>query len=369
MEILFVHLLNNYTGSPNVLANFLKEYSQNHENIHLLTSKTKGFLSNIDNIKYFDNKYRWCANKLFLTFILIFSQLYQFFFVLFGKKHDCVYVNTILPFGVVLAAKLRKERIIYHIHEYYPKPHLMQRFCVDVASKCGDKYIFVSQYLKSCYTGIFEKSSLVVHNAVSTDFHSSAKNYICQKDYIENKFNHKQIVLPCALKKYKGVNLFLGLAKKLPEYDFLLVTSNSKIESDNFFRNEEMPRNFNILNQISDMSKIYSYASLVMNLSIPHGIDKIIETFSMILVEAFEFKTPCIAPCYGGPLEIINNGDNGFLLEIENESDVIKKIYYILSDLEIYKNFCEKAFMRSYYFSFEKFVKSITEIIQEVIGL
>ena len=42
MRILFVHLLNNFTGSPRVLANFLEEYTGNGDEIHLLTSNTEG---------------------------------------------------------------------------------------------------------------------------------------------------------------------------------------------------------------------------------------------------------------------------------------------------------------------------------------
>ena len=240
----------------------------------------------------------------------------------------------------------------------------MQKICVYVASKCGDEYIFVSNYLKDSYENIFKKSQMVIHNAVSPEFHLNAFNYVSKKNYIVNKFNKRQVVLPCALKKYKGIDIFLSLAKKSPEYDFLLVTSNSQAESDNYFYHERLPSNFKILNQVSDMSQIYSNASLVLNLSIPHGIDKIIETFSMILIEAFEFKTPCIAPCYGGPLEIIQSGENGFLLEVEDESEVLNKIKYILSNVEIYQQFCEKAFKRSINFSFEKFIKSITEIIE-----
>ena len=363
MDVLFVHLLNNYTGSPKVLANFLEEYSKSSNEISLLTSKTDGCLSSISNVKYIDNKYRWFNNKILLTLVFIFSQIYQFFFVLCGKKYDCIYINTILPFGAAFAAKIRKEKVVYHVHEYYPKPHLMQRICVYFASKCADEYIFVSNYLKSCYKGIFLKKGIVIHNAVSNDLKTSAKDFITNNDYIKNKFINKQIVLPCALKKYKGVNVFLELSKQLPQYNFLLVTSNSKNESDSYFKDKEVPKNFKILNQVKDMSKIYSEASIVLNLSIPHGIDKIIETFSMILIEAFEFKTPCIAPCYGGPLEIIQEAENGFLLEVENISEVVNKIEYIMSDYNLYKGFSEKAYTRSKDFATAKFVGSIEQII------
>lgn len=365
MRILFVHLLNNFTGSPRVLANFLEEHTGNGDEIHLLTSNTDGCLSNMNGIIYHKNLYSWKTNKIFLTGLFIISQIYQFFFVLFGKKYDCVYINTILPFGAAFAAKIRKEKVVYHVHEYYPKPHFMQRICVYFASKCADEYIFVSNYLKSCYKGIFLKKGIVIHNAVSNELKTRAKDFITNNDYIKNKFINKQIVLPCALKKYKGVNVFLELSKQLPQYNFLLVTSNSKNESDSYFKDKEVPKNFKILNQVKDMSKIYSDASIVLNLSIPHGIDKIIETFSMILIEAFEYKTPCIAPCYGGPLEIIQEGENGYLLEVENITEVINKIEYIMSDYNLYKVFSEKAYTRSKDFSTAKFVYSIKKIITE----
>lgn len=363
MKILFVHLLNNYTGSPKVLANFLGEYSKSSNEISLLTSKTDGCLSSISNVKYIDNKYRWFNNKILLTLVFIFSQIYQFFFVFCGKKYDCIYINTILPFGAAFAAKIRKEKVLYHVHEFYPNPHIMQKICVFVASKCADEYIFVSNYLKSCYKDIFLKGVGVIHNAISNELHTSARDIVMNNDYIERKFCNKQIVLPCALKKYKGVNIFLELSKQLPQYNFLLVTSNSKNESDSYFRDKKIPDNFRILNQVNDMSKIYSEASIVLNLSIPHGIDKFIETFSMILIEAFEFKTPCIAPCYGGPLEIIQEGENGYLLEVENITEVIRNIEYIMSDYNLYKDFSDKAYIRSKDFSTSKFVDSIEQII------
>ena len=364
MRILFVHLLNNFTGSPRVLANFLEEYTGNGDEIHLLTSNTEGCLSNINGIIYHKNFYSWKTNKILLTGLFIISQIYQFFFVLFGKKYDCVYINTILPFGAAFAAKLRKEKIIYHVHEYYPKPHLMQKICVYFLKKTSNKTIFVSQYLESCYKDL-TSDKIVIHNSVSKKFHEDAGNYIGQSEYLKKKYKNRLIVLPCALKTYKGVLLFLEIAKQLQDYNFLLVTSNSEEETNDYFKNEIIPKNFKIMNEVKDMAKIYSSASLVMNLSIPHGIDRFIETFSMILIEAFEFKTPCIAPCYGGPLEIIENDLNGYLMEIENIHEVTEKIKSIFLNYEDYTKFCEKAYTRAEKFSPSIFLSKINETISK----
>lgn len=363
MKILFVHLLNNFTGSPRVLATFLSEYAKTENEIHLLTSRTDGALSGLKNVRYHYNGYRWLTNKQMIALLLLFSQMRQFFFVLFGKKYDCVYINTILPFGAAIAAKLRGMKIICHIHEFYPVPSLLQKVCVKFARLCAKKVIFVSDYLKNCYEGIFEQECFVVHNSVSADFHKKAQKAIPAENYLENKFRNKTIVLPCALKKYKGVFLFVSLAKICPEYNFLLVTSNSKSESDAFFFKTDLPGNLEIKNEVNDMEAVYEKASVVMNLSVPHGADRIIETFSMILIEAFEFKTPCIAPCYGGPLEIILDGGNGFLLETEDLNLVSEKLRFLLGDFLRYKSFAESAYKRATDFQNEKFVSAIKNAI------
>lgn len=364
MKILFVHLLNNYTGSPRVLSNFLEEFNNSKYELHLLTSNTEGCLSNIEGIIYHKNLYAWMSNKILLTIRFIISQIYQFLFVLFGRKYDCVYINTILPFGAALAAKLRKEKIIYHVHEYYPKPNLMQKLCVYFLRKTASKIIFVSKYLENCYKDLTSKKK-VIHNSVSKKFHEDASNYIKQSEYIKKKYDNRLIVLPCALKTYKGVLLFLEIAKQFPDYNFLLVTSNSVEETKDYFKNVIIPENLKIMNEVKNMVEIYSSASLVMNLSIPHGIDRSIETFSMILIEAFEFKTPCIAPCYGGPLEIIENNNNGYLIEIEDINEVKEKINTIFLNYDVYKRFCESAYCRAGKFLPSVFVKKIKDFIIE----
>lgn len=371
MKLLFIHLLNNYTGSPRVLANFLSEFAKGQNEIHLLTSKAQGCLSDLQNVHYHFNGYKWISNKLILTILLLISQIYQFLFVLFGKKYDCVYINTILPFGAAFACKIRGFKTVYHIHEFYPNPSLMQKVCVYFSKHCASKVIFVSDYLRNCYKNVFSCECKVIHNSVFVDFHTKAgfivnkNNTECFENYLTQKFSNKQIVLPCALKKYKGVFLFIELAKLLPNFNFLLVTSNSKSETKDFFVNSTLPKNFQIENEVKDMAKIFSSASLVMNLSVPHGADRIIETFSMILIESFEFATPCIAPCYGGPLEIIQHEQNGFLLEIENLIEVKEKIEYLFSDFNRYKDFCNCAYSRSKDFLPDEFIKKIKNYLEE----
>ena len=128
MKILFTHLLNNYTGAPKVLETELKLLLQNKDyDISLLTSKTDGCLSHLDNIRYYDNGYRWSNNRFLLAILLALSEIRMFFFVLF-HRFDVLYVNTVLPFGAAIAAKFKRKKIIYHVHEIYINPGILKRF-------------------------------------------------------------------------------------------------------------------------------------------------------------------------------------------------------------------------------------------------
>lgn len=57
-----------------------------------------------------------------------------------------------------------------------------------------------------------------------------------------------------------------------------------------------------------------------------------VEGFGMVLIEAMECGTPCIATKCEGPKDIINNGENGFLIDINDYKDLAKKIEEILDN-------------------------------------
>ncbi|MCF0126758.1 MAG: hypothetical protein HUJ68_13585, partial [Clostridia bacterium] len=65
MKIVCTHLLNNFTGSPNILRNTVLSLSEENE-VVLLTSKSEGFLSNLEGVKYKYNGYKWVDNKILL---------------------------------------------------------------------------------------------------------------------------------------------------------------------------------------------------------------------------------------------------------------------------------------------------------------
>lgn len=63
-----------------------------------------------------------------------------------------------------------------------------------------------------------------------------------------------------------------------------------------------------------------------------------VEGFGMVLIEAMECGTPCISTKCEGPIDIINDGKNGFLIDINDCEFLAIKIEEILSNKQLIEN-------------------------------
>ena len=81
MKIIFIHLLNDFSGSPKVLSQIVKNYKNKNHDVELFTSKDEGFLSNIVD-KHHNFFYKRFENKFLTLFSYTLSQFHLFFKIL-----------------------------------------------------------------------------------------------------------------------------------------------------------------------------------------------------------------------------------------------------------------------------------------------
>jgi glycosyltransferase involved in cell wall biosynthesis len=180
------------------------------------------------------------------------------------------------------------------------------------------------------------------------------------KDIIRHKFYNKNILMVSSLKKYKGIDIFVSLARKCPEYSFVLILSSAIDNIKKYFSCIDLPNNLQLLPQQNNLIHYYADSSIVLNLTIPNLC---IESFGMTLLEGFYLGTPCIAPAFGGPKEIVVDGKNGFLVNPEDETAVIRAVNTIMQSEIYYAEFAENALQSIKQFSIDN---SINKIIDEV---
>ena len=355
-KIIFIHLLNDRSGSPKILSQTVKAYKNRGYITELITSSDKnGFLTDIADINR-ELFYKRSENKFVTLFYYVLSQILLFFQCLRYKNQDIVfYINTMMPFGGALAGKLIGKKVIYHVHETSIKPQILKKFLRSVISLTANKVIFVSEYLKEVES-FKNKKQEVIYNALES-------NLVEEKKVVKDNFI---VLMVCSLKKYKGAFEFIQLAEFLSDVKdlrFQLVLNASKDEIKEYLKDSKKPSNLVIFDRQNDLSSFYENASLLLNLSRP---DACIETFGLTILEGMEYGLPAIVPPAGGPIEIVREGIDGFQISCYEIEKIAKKIQFLMGNKDEYLWLSKNAKERVKKFNIKVFEENITKLVENI---
>lgn len=353
MKVIAVHLLNNYSGSPKVLMQLLKGWTKNNIETHLYTCGGEGFLSDIPKVNNHFYWYQFAKNPIIRLFYLLFSQLLlSIKLILNLKKKDVLYLNTVLPFGAAIIGKIIGCRVIYHIHETGIKPRVLNDFLFGIVKSCATEVIYVSRFLAEQEPMKFKRH--ILYNALENNFRKEASTHL-------GKIKVSKIVLMISsLKVYKGVTQFVKLAHLCPQYVFKLVLNASQNEIDSYFDKQNLPSNLIVYTSQKEIHSFYQEASIVLNLTIPKLCR---ETFGLTILEAMAYGLPTIVPPAGGVVELVAEGENGFLIDSENLKLLSKKINLLLQNQMLYNQMSDNAWEKSKFFSEDYFVNESIRIL------
>ena len=359
--IIFIHLLNDYSGSPKVLSQVVEACQCKGYKTELFTGQSgTGFLTNkTENhytyfYKHFNNKYLTLFSFT-LSQISLFLKLFRYW-----NKDVVFYVNTMLPFGAGVAGKILGKPVYYHIHETSLKPLILKKFLRMIIQKTATKVIFVSESLKRDES-FSNKKQFVVFNSLTTDF----VNKIGQPKYqwkVNNKF---EVLMICSLKAYKGINEFIEVAAKCISNNdilFTLILNATRSEIDLFFLGEELPENVSVVSRQTNLIPFLQKTSLLLNLS---RIDECVETFGLTIIEAMAFGIPVIVPPIGGPTEIVTDGVEGYLISSYETEKISQKILELSANQDKCLLLSGNARKRSKDFMPEAFERDILKVIDE----
>jgi glycosyltransferase involved in cell wall biosynthesis len=359
--IIFIHLLNDTSGSPKVLSEVIRTAKDNGYKTILYTSNsTQGFLNGVADEEHFFN-YRRSDSKYTILIRYLISQACIFWFVLNYRKLNCLfYINTILPFGGALAAKCIGKKVVYHLHESSLTTKWLYLFLQFFVNLTADKIIYVSNYLKSSCLYKCSDGEIIYNPSPALQNNLSINDKLIDNGY----FN---ILMVSSLKGYKGIFEFVEIARKMEAdniFKFHLVLNADLNEIHDFFDSISLPSNLKIFERQLNVERFYKSADLVMNLT---RHDEVVETFGMTLVEAMSFGVPVIAPPIGGPTEIITDSVDGFLLSCYDQDEIERKIYFLQKNKVIYKTFSDAAFKKSQKFSLSQFRMKILNSLRDLL--
>ncbi|MCB8964989.1 MAG: glycosyltransferase family 4 protein [Bacteroidales bacterium] len=335
MRIIAAHLLNNYTGSPRVLAQLARAWINAGLEVHLLTSRaTTGFLSDIEGARLHSNHYGYSKPTILRLIRFTYSQLVIFWKLLITvHQHDTVYINTAYPFAAAIAGRIKGCRVIFHLHETSIHPVALKQFLRWIIRLTASEIIYVSEYLRDAepFDG---KITHVISNCLDGYFATTAELFNRDQSAKTN------VLMVASLRPYKGISEFVELARINPHLRFKLVLSESEIDVESYSRSIHKPENLELHSTTNNLHPYYQWADIVLNLSKP---ERWIETFGLTILEGMAYGLPAIVPTVGGIVELIDDGVNGFCINSSNVTEISEKINLLFTNENIYHKFSAKA--------------------------
>ncbi len=339
-KIVAVHLLNDYSGSPRVLAMAIDGFRRQGWDVDLYTSRGPGFLSECDACVH-PIPYRFHENKWLRLWALLRVQFWLFAAMWrYRDTPDVVFwINTLMPFGAALAGRLMGKRVVYHVHETSVRPVALKRWLRLVARHTAHHAVFVSRFLQKA-EALPGVPSSVVYNALPEEFVFQAALH--EKATDPDMRRPFTVLMLCSLKDYKGVGEFVQLAGRLPRCQFVLVLNAEMDEIGDWFaqRGLSVPDNLVVFPAQRNVHPFYQRADVVCNLSHP---ERWVETFGMTLLEAMSYGIPVIAPPAGGPAELVRQGENGFLIDPHDLEALAHAIELLQKDEALYASLAARA--------------------------
>jgi glycosyltransferase involved in cell wall biosynthesis len=287
--------------------------------------------------------------------VLLFIQLFGY--LLLGKvkgRQSTVLINTMLPFGAAVASKLLAKKIIYYVHETYIQPEALKRFLRFFIEHCASHVIFVSQYL-SQQEAFKKPMQNVIYNGLRSDF--SVNNNL---DFVA-KFAGKKLFFAGSLKRYKGIEKLVELARVLPDFNVIAALNCQPSELDRFKAEVEPPNNMTFIIRPANIQQYFASSFLVLNLS---SVDHCVETFGLSLIEGMAFATPVIAPPIGGPTEFVTK-KNGALISAEQVDEIVKFIRHLNSSEKVWRSYANDAYLTAKSFSAEQYKQSFKSYFEQ----
>ena len=317
--ILFFHPCNDYTGSTRVLSNIIaEEYSG--EDVVVITERNmnKGFLSEHDNVRIINVCNPKFNGKPIPIISSLIWRLHSLLLALMcGWKYRIFYINTIVPFYAALVGRLYSKQIVWHIHEKFVNKSFSLRIVEFIFSKTVAHRIFVSRYVKEQYSDNNSCSFEIKYNKLPFSYLDKVR----QRPLVERKRN--KILMMSSLSLEKGVDMFVKLAELMPEYCFTLILSTGKEQIANFFSSYEVPENCEIISAQSNIHPFLYNTDLILNLT---NYMLCVETFGMTILEAMPYGIPAVVPNVGGPLELVENGFNGYSVDVRDSKSLLYHI-------------------------------------------
>ncbi len=237
------------------------------------------------------------------------------------KDATIISIETVINFITVLALR-KNNRLIGTEHLSFSRRKITQIFKKIFYPKL-DRLVVLTETDKKLYNSFGVNNVVVIPNFIE----------------ISKKFtalNSKNILFVGKLSSIKGVDFLLEIVKKFDDkaWKFVIVGKGSSEEE---LRQQLKGYNVDIKGEIPEPKAFYLDASIFILTSRKEG-------FPMVLLEAKNYGLPIVSfDVPTGPKEMIEDGEDGFLIPFGKVDMFVKKLAVLTGDHQRLQNMAKKS--------------------------
>ncbi|MFJ7747978.1 glycosyltransferase family 4 protein [Peribacillus sp. NPDC097295] len=370
-KILFLHSSSELYGSDRSLLNLIKNMDEKKFQITIILPESGPLvdeLKKINNVKVIIKEIAILRRKhLSMKGIIQYTNtfinsVYYLIRIIRMNRIDVVYTNTSVVFPGGIAAKLLRKKSIWHIREIIEN-QLERKVVSKIVNIFSDRIIANSKATALAISRNNEKVR-VVYNAIES----------VQRKEVSKKLNaDNEIIIGMAgrINRWKGQKLFVDMAKevggKSKKIRFIIAGDVYKGEEHiledlkDYIKENNLESRITLLGHVEDMNSFYNNIDVFILPSIQP------EPFGLVILEAMEKGIPVVATNHGGPVEIIENNIDGFLVDYINAREMSRIVLELVSNSDLRKSIGQKGKKkRLTNFNIANYAENISKIITEI---
>lgn len=356
MNICFlIYNISNSAGSERVTSMIANELSKDSHNVSILSlcGNNKCFYDLESNIKV-KTLYENVSNINYKTkYLAILNKVYQFY-----KENKIeividVYANMSM-FTIPIKKLLQIKNISWEHSNFY--------------SDSDDGKVKMSRKLACKYSNAL----ITLTKEDIETYKKNLQEVNCYIDYIYNptpfpnvehsKLNTNNIITVGRLTYQKGYDMLLKAWKKVimknKEWNLIILGRGEEEQNLKRQKQELELENVSFEGVSNNIQKYYKEASIFVSSSRCEGLP-------MCMIEAKSFGIPIVAfDCKTGPSEIIENGENGFLVENGNVDELAEKLLFLMENRNKILEFSSKSNIEK--FDIKVIMKKWNDIINKI---
>jgi len=255
---------------------------------------------------------------------------------------DIIHCNGSWQFKGVIAGKLAKKKVIWHLND--SKIPFLVRVIFRRINKNIYNYIFAGDKVKDYYTKYIKhkRHEKVIYAPVNMNYYAPSQKI---KHSFLTEVKGIKITTTANVNPIKGIEYFVKaaflLTKKFININFFVV--GSLFESQKKYINkiwrmieEYKLDNFFLCGYCDNVLSILNDTDIYVCTSLN-------EAAPMSVWEAMAMEKPIVSTDVGEVSKFIKNGENGFIVPVGDYRKIAEKIEYLINNKNLWKSFGQKS--------------------------